>query len=221
MRLRIGQGNYSDHKRHELSRRDSDEIALTHEQSALSLMTTLPSISAIGETLMGFLRNLRWFLAVTILIGPAIAYLSYTEMTRIQRINASGAEYTAQISGGAPHLSDDNHYYLDLQWVVEGSTHQANVPISDEFARRFVGQPVLESTEIKYLATETSQPVIIVDDASEWLDQSRRGLWVGLAAGLVSLLATSLWFWLDWRSRRREQDIDEVLDQMRSHKPPA
>ena len=173
-----------------------------------------------------WLSNLKWALVIAIFAGPAIAYFSYTDQQRIQHIMADGAELTALVTGGEIEEGRRGRvdYKLDLTWVdAEGATQTRTVDVSDAYAESIIAGDALtiDQVQIKYLPSETADPVVLVDDAPHQLETAQFGIWLGVAGGIAGLLFAPLWFWMERRNAKREQeDVDADLARIRAGQQP-
>jgi hypothetical protein len=169
-----------------------------------------------------WLWQLKWALVIAIFAGPAISYFSYNDQQRIQRIMSNGAELTALVSGG--HVERGRRgsvdYSLDLSWVdAEGATISRSIDVSDAYAESIILNDaiMIDHTQIKYLAGESDNPVVVVDDAPNQLETDQFGIWLGIAAGMAGLILAPIWFWLEARAKRKQDDdIDATLAKMRA-----
>ncbi|HYD73100.1 MAG TPA: hypothetical protein VEF55_08180 [Candidatus Binatia bacterium] len=174
-----------------------------------------------------WLNNLKWALVLAIFAGPAIAYSSYQDQQRIQRVMANGAEITAFVAGGAEERGRRGRrsYSLDLVWPdANGAPQSHTVDVSDAYAQSIiVGDTItIETTQIKYLASETDGPVVVVADASEQLETAQFGIWLGIGGGIGGLILAPLWFWIESRNKKRQdEDIDAELARMRGGQAPS
>ncbi len=169
-----------------------------------------------------WLNNLKWALVLAIFAGPAIAYFSYTDQQRIQRIMGNGAELTALITGGevAEGRRGSVRYTLDLTWTdAEGATLTRSIDVSDAYAESVIAGDALtiDQAQIKYLASETADPVVLVDDAPHQLETAQFGIWLGIIGGIAGLILAPLWFWVERRNAKNAQDdVDAELARMRA-----
>ena len=174
-----------------------------------------------------WLNNLKWALVIAIFAGPAIAYFSYQDQQRIQRVMANGAEITAFVAGGTEQRGRRGRrdYSLDLVWPdANGEPVQHTVDVSDAYAQSIiVGDSIsIETTQIRYLASETDGPVVVVADAPEQLETAQFGMWLGIGGGIAGLIFAPLWFWIERRNKKsQDEDIDAELARMRSSQAQA
>ena len=174
-----------------------------------------------------WLNNLKWALVLAIFAGPAIAYFSYQDQQRIQRVMASGAEITAFVAGGTESRGrrGSRSYSLDLIWTdASGAEQSRTVDVSDAYAESIiVGDAItIETTQIKYLASETDDPVVVVADAAEQAETAQFGIWLGIGGGIAGLILAPLWFWIAGRNKKRQdEDIDAELARMRAGQAQA
>jgi hypothetical protein len=169
-----------------------------------------------------WLNNLKWALVIAIFAGPAIAYFSYTDQQRIQRVMTNGAEITAFVNGGSERRGRRGRvdYSLDLIWAdANGAPQSHSVDVSDAYAESIiVGDAIMiETTQIRYLPSETDDPVVVVADAAEQVETAQFGIWLGIAGGIAGLILAPLWFWLERRNKKtQDDDIDAELARMRA-----
>lgn len=168
-----------------------------------------------------WLWQLKWALVIAIFAGPGFAYWSYQNANRIEHVMADGAEYTAAVVGGIEHRGrrGSRSYELQLSWVdAEGATHNDSLDISSDYAARvFSGDFVtVDTTQVRYLPAEVDGPVVIAEDAPQQIADQRMFVWVGIGAGIAGLLFAPLWFWIEHRNKKRDDDIDETLARMRA-----
>jgi hypothetical protein len=169
-----------------------------------------------------WLNNLKWALVIAIFAGPAIAYFSYQDQQRIQRVMTSGAEITAFVAGGTEERGRRGRrdYSLDLLWIdANGAEQSRTVDVSDAYAASIIVDDaiMIETTQIKYLASETDDPVVVVADAAEQVETAQFGIWLGIAGGIAGLIFAPLWFWLERRNKKtQDDDIDAELARMRA-----
>jgi hypothetical protein len=169
-----------------------------------------------------WLSNLKWALVIAIFAGPAIAYFSYTDQQRIERIMADGADITALVNGGREERGRRGRvdYSLDLTWPdANGAPQSHSVDVSDAYAESIiVGDAIMiESAQIKYLPSETDGPVVVVADAPYQLETAQFGFWAGIAGGIAGLILAPLWFWIESRNKKKQDDgVDAELARMRA-----
>jgi hypothetical protein len=169
-----------------------------------------------------WLNNLKWALVIAIFAGPAIAYFSYQAQQRIQRVMANGLEITAFVAGGTEERGRRGRrsYSLDLIWQdASGAEQSRTVDVSDAYAQSIiVGDAIaIDTTQIRYLSSETDDPVVVVADAPEQLETAQFGIWLGIAGGIAGLIFAPLWFWLERRNKKNtDAEIDAELARMRA-----
>jgi hypothetical protein len=172
-----------------------------------------------------WLWQLKWALVIAIFAGPAFAYWSYNDSNRIQRIMTNGAELTATVHGGTVNRGRRGSvdYALDLSWAsAQGETLRRSVDISDAFAERIIlnDAVMIDQVQVKYLASESDIPLVVVEDAPEQLANKQFDMWAGIVAAIAGVLLAPLMFWLERRSaRKQEEDIDATLARMRAGQP--
>jgi hypothetical protein len=168
-----------------------------------------------------WLNNLKWALVIAIFAGPAIAYFSYQDQQRIQRVMTNGAEITAFVAGGTEERGRRGRrdYSLDLLWIdANGAEQSRTVDVSDAYAASIIVDDaiMIETTQIKYLASETDHPVVVVADAPEQMETAQFGIWLGIGGGIAGLILAPLWFWIERRNKTQDDDIDAELARMRA-----
>jgi len=167
----------------------------------------------------------KWAFVIAIFAGPAFAYYSYNDANRVERILANGTPYQAVVTGGSERTGrrGSRTYTLDTQWAgPDGALHSQSFDISSDYANQiFVGDYVnIETVEVRHLASETSDPVVLVPDARTKIENDRLFQWLGLAAGLLGLIVSPIWFMLERRFKKgRDNDIDAELARMRAGQP--
>jgi hypothetical protein len=166
--------------------------------------------------------QLKWALVIAIVAGPVFAYFSYTTATRIERVMASGVEYTAAVTGGVVERGRRGTvraYKLQLGWVDgDGAPHADSLKISSTYAHQiFVDDYVtLETAQVRYLPSEIDGPVVVAADGPQRIADERMNMWLGIGAGILGLILAPIWFWMDHRRKLRDDDIDATLAQMRA-----
>jgi hypothetical protein len=169
-----------------------------------------------------WLNNLKWALVLAIFAGPAIAYFSYQDQQRVQRVMANGAEITAFVAGGTEERGrrGRRNYSLDLVWTdANGAPQSRSVGVSDAYAQSIIVADAItiETTQIRYLASETDDPIVVVADASEQLETAQFGMWLGIGGGIAGLILAPLWFWIERRRKKKdEEEIEEELARVRA-----
>jgi hypothetical protein len=169
-----------------------------------------------------WLNNLKWALVIAIFAGPAIAYFSYQDQQRVQRIMTNGAEITAFVAGGTEERGRRGRrdYSLDLVWTdANGAEQSRTVDVSDAYAESIiVGDAItIDTAQIRYLPSETDDPVVVVADAPEQLETAQFGIWLGIGGGIAGLILAPLWFWIASRNKKKQDDdIDAELARMRA-----
>lgn len=164
----------------------------------------------------------KWAFVIAIFAGPAFAYYSYNNANRIEHIMAQGAPFQAVVTGGEERTGrrGSRSYSLDVQWADAGGQPQTHTfDISSDYAHQiFVGDYVnVETVEVRYLAAETGDPLVLVPDAPHQVEENRLFQWLGVAAGILGLIISPLWFWLERRfGKKRDDDIDAELARMRA-----
>jgi hypothetical protein len=172
-----------------------------------------------------WLWQLKWALVIAIFAGPALAYWGYTESNRIQRIAADGVEITAVVNGGIVHHGryGSVDYSLELSWVdAQGARLDRSIDISGDYAERIIHNDavMIDHVQIKYLAAESGEPIVVLDDASEQLRIRQFDIWAGIIAAIAGLLIAPVMFWLERRTaNKQEEDIDATLARMRAGQP--
>jgi hypothetical protein len=167
-----------------------------------------------------WLWQLKWALVIAIFAGPAIAYFSFTDAQRVERVMANGTPFTAAVVGGTIERGrrGARSYNLELGWVdAEGAPHHDNLDISSDYANQiFVDDYItIETAEIRYLPVETAEPVVLTADAPEQIENDHMMMWLGIGAGIAGLIFAPIWFWLEAKRNRRDDDIDAELARMR------
>lgn len=174
-----------------------------------------------------WLNNLKWALVLAIFAGPAIAYFSYQDQQRIQRVMANGAEITAFVAGGTEERGrrGSRSYSLDLMWLdASGAEQSRTVDVSDAYAQSIISGDAItvDTTQIRYLASETEGPVVVVADAPHQLETDQFGMWLGIGGGIAGLIFAPLWFWIASRNKKKQdEDIDAELARMRAGQAQA
>lgn len=164
----------------------------------------------------------KWAFVIAIFAGPALAYYSYNTANRIEHVMAAGTPFEAAVTGGSERHGrrGSRTYKLDVEWPGPGGApHAEEIEISSEYAAQiFVDDYVnVETVELRYLASETDGPVVIVPDAPYQIENNRLFQWLGVGAGILGLILSPLWFWLERRfSKKRDDDIDAELARMRA-----
>lgn len=164
----------------------------------------------------------KWAFVIAIFAGPAFAYYSYNTANRIEHVMAEGAPFEAIVTGGSERTGrrGARTYKLDVEWPgPNGAPHAEEIEISADYATQiFVGDYVnIETVELRYLASETAGPVVLVPDAQNQIEENRLFQWLGIAAGILGLIISPIWFWLERRfSKKQEDDIDAELARMRA-----
>ncbi|MEZ5958420.1 MAG: DUF3592 domain-containing protein [Hyphomonadaceae bacterium] len=164
----------------------------------------------------------KWAFVIAIFAGPIISYFAYNEGNRLERVLANGAPFQAVVTGGEERTGrrGSRTYTLDVQWAnPDGQVQTQTFDISSDYANQiFVGDYVnVETVEVRYLPSETENPFVLVPDARHQIEDERLFQWLGIAAGILGLIVSPLWFWLEGRfKKKREDDIDAELARMRA-----
>jgi hypothetical protein len=169
----------------------------------------------------------KWAFVIAIFAGPAFAYYSYDTANRIERVMAEGAPFQAVVTGGEERTGrrGSRSYSLDVQWAnSSGEVQTQTFDISSDYANQiFVGDYVnIETVEVRHLASETENPLVLVPDARHQIEENRLFQWLGIAAGILGLIISPIWFWLERRfSKKQEDDVDAELARMRAGQQQA
>jgi len=174
-----------------------------------------------------WLWQLKWAFVIAIFAGPALAYFEHQDSQRIQRIVAQGVEVDARIDEALVHhhRRGSDTYELRLSFDgPDGARYSEYVDISSAYADRILiggDAAVVDHTQIKYLHAEASEPVVIVDDADTQLAGDQRMMWFGIIAAILGVVISPLWFWLEARNKKKDdEDIDATLARMRAGQQP-
>ncbi|MBC7770480.1 MAG: hypothetical protein H7124_16995 [Phycisphaerales bacterium] len=166
--------------------------------------------------------QLKWALVIAIFAGPAFAYWSYQTANRIERVMTGGAEYTALVTGGVIERGRRGRrsYGLEVNWVdADGATHNDSVDISSAYAAQVFTDDfvMIETAELRYLPSEVDGPVVVAADGPQQIADQRMFVWYGIGAGILGLVLAPLWFWLERRmAKKQDDDIDAELARMRA-----
>jgi hypothetical protein len=174
-----------------------------------------------------WLWQLKWALVIAIFAGPAFAYFSYKDTQRIEHVLREGAPFTALVTGGMVerHRRGADEYKLELTWPdANGAPHTQMLDISSSYASRvFQGEyVVIDTAEIRYLASETEGPLVVAEDAPQQIADKTMNMWLGIGAGIAGLIFAPIWFLVE-RSRKKkdEEELDEELARMRASQGSA
>jgi hypothetical protein len=169
-----------------------------------------------------WLWQLKWALVIAIFAGPAFAYYSYKNEQRIDHVLRAGAPFTATVTGGVVerHRRGADEYKLELSWPdASGQPHAATLDISSDYAAEiFQGDYVmLDTAEIRYLASETDGPLVVAADAPRQIANQHTNMLLGIAAGIAGLILAPVWFWVEARRKKKDdEEIEEELARMRA-----
>lgn len=168
-----------------------------------------------------WLWQLKWALVIAIIAGPAFAYFSNKNEQRIDHVLREGEPFTATVTGGVVerHRRRADEYKLELTWPDEdGQQHTQVLDISSSYAREiFQGDYVMiDTAEIRYLASETDGPLVVAADAPQQIADQHTNMLLGIASGIAGLIFAPIWFWVENRRKKRdEEEIEEELARMR------
>jgi hypothetical protein len=166
-----------------------------------------------------WLWQLKWALVAAIFAGPALSYFSWKETQRMERVLASGQEYTAAVIGAEERRGrrGSRSYTLDVVWNdAAGAPHEEHIPISVDYADSIIQGDSIDLAEVHLRVSQQEPPSVIVEDAPNQLAGEQRVFWLGIIAGIAGLIISPIWFWLEARAKRTEDDIDETLARMRA-----
>lgn len=168
-----------------------------------------------------WLWQLKWALVAAIFIGPVWAYFSYKDSQRIEHVMHDGAAYVATVREGyvQHHRRGPDEYSLQLVWSDESGFQAQTVHISSAFADQvFQGdQVVIETAEIRYLASETDGPVVVAADGVQQIEDKKFDMWFGIIAAIAGLILTPIAFIVERNSQKKQDDdIDAELARIRA-----
>src|SRR5262245_13336774 len=166
-----------------------------------------------------WLWQLKWALVFAIFAAPVFALWSFNDSNRIQYLLTQGDDILARVDGArVHHRRGGSDYALKLAWAdEEGIAHRATVHISTAYATSIIdGDAVtIDQERIRYLPGTVGRSVVVMADVANELDGARFGVWLGVLAGIASLLLAPLTFWAHRRARPKDEDIDSMLARMR------
>lgn len=172
-----------------------------------------------------WLWQLKWFFVIAIFAGPVLAYFQYQDSQRIQRIMANGAAIEAHVDELQVQRSRrSDSYSLTLSFVSpHGTSMRQHVDVTGAFARSItVGDAInIQTTRIRYLPSESSEPIVIVADADNMLRADQEMMWTCIIAAILGLIISPIWFVVERRmQKKQDDDIDAELARMRSGQAP-
>jgi hypothetical protein len=153
--------------------------------------------------------RLRWLLLGATGLGLVLAYMGWSDSSRIHDIQTNGVEATARVEGATrvQRRRGGESYSLKITWQdAKGATRSADkVTVSSTYARRHIsGNTItLDTVRIKYLPDDAETKPIVLDDVGrqEDSDEFMLTLGIGLAGGGA---VGSLLMFLFTRRRRSE-----------------
>lgn len=171
-----------------------------------------------------WLWQLKWLFVIAIFAGPILAFFEHQDSQRIQRIMANGAALEARVDElRVQHNRRSDSYTLALTFVgPDGTSTRQLVDVTGSFAESItVGEGIsIQTTQIKYLPTESSEPVVVVADADNMLRADQTTMWTCIIAAILGLIISPIWFVVERRMKnRRDDDIDATLARMRASQP--
>jgi hypothetical protein len=135
--------------------------------------------------------RLRWLLLGATGLGLVLAYMGWSDASRIRDIAANGVEATARVEGATvvEGRRRGKTYSLKLSWQdAKGGARTADrVTVSSTYARKHIrGDTItLDTVRIKYLPDNAETMPIVLDDVGrqEDSDEFMLTLGIGLAGG--------------------------------------
>jgi hypothetical protein len=146
-----------------------------------------------------WLSNLKWALLLAIVAGPAFAYFSYTEVQTLKRVMTEGVEATAVVDGGESRSGrrSGTTYKIHAIWTDQtGAERAENITISSEYAGRIIEDDYLliESVVVKYLASDSTVPAVVAEDAPQQIADKELMIWLGIGGGIIGAIGSAIFF---------------------------
>lgn len=130
-------------------------------------------------------------LAFGVIGGPIATYFSYTEKSRVERVESVGVETDAQVHGGQEKRGrkGSRSYTVKLSYQANGQSYSKDMNVTGSFFNSISNgdSMTVDTVKVKYLKENPDQAIVVGGtDKQEFM------MWLGILGGLGAA-AVGLW----------------------------